>query len=73
MRKSKFSVDAVISGKGSCREIAAKYGIPSPSILAGWIKKYNANMELKDYIPEKAKFAALEKGRLLLGDTLESF
>ena len=64
-------VDAAISGKGSCREIAAKYGIPSPSLLAGWIKKYNANMELKDYIPEKEIYMASARRKTTIEERKE--
>ena len=64
-------VEAVISGKGSIRQIAAIKGIPSPSILAGWIKKYNANMELKDYIPEKEIYMASARRKTTIEERKE--
>lgn len=42
-------VKAALSGEGSINYIAAKYNISNESILWEWIKRYNANKELKDY------------------------
>lgn len=46
-------VEAYLKGEGSLNEIAAKYNISSNSVLARWIKRYNANEELNDYDPKR--------------------
>ena len=51
-------VEAVISGEGSVRQIAAKYNVSDESVLKKWIKVYNANMELKDYEPKREVYMA---------------
>ena len=45
-------VEAVLSGEGSVNDITAKYNISSRSVLRGWILRYNADIELKDYDPK---------------------
>ena len=42
----------------SVDEIVAKYSISSRSVLQSWIKKYNANRELKDYDPKQEVYMA---------------
>ena len=52
---SKLKIEAVesyLKGEGSQQEICFKYEILSTSILRRWIKKYNSNIELKDYKPK---------------------
>lgn len=51
-------VEAVLRGEGTVDDIVAKYNISSRSILRGWIMKYNANMELKDYKPNREVYMA---------------
>ena len=51
-------VELYISGSMSVDEIVAKYSISSKSVLQGWIKKYNANRELKDYDPKQEVYMA---------------
>ena len=51
-------VEEYIAGKGSIRAIAAKYGIPSKETLRQWILEYNANRELRDYIPNREVYMA---------------
>ena len=51
-------VEAVISGAGSVNDIVAKYNISARELLRSWIKCYNANMELKDYEPEREVYMA---------------
>ena len=51
-------VEAVIQGKGSVDDIVSKYNISSRSVLINWIKRYNANMELKDYDPKQEVYMA---------------
>ena len=38
----KQAVNAYLNGEGSSREIAAKYGLRSPTQLSNWIKVYNS-------------------------------
>lgn len=61
---SKLKIEAVesyLKGEGSQQEICFKYEILSTSILRRWIKKYNSNIELKDYKPKWEVYMA--KGR----------
>lgn len=51
-------VEAVISGAGSVNDIVAKYNISARELLRSWLKCYNANMELKDYEPEREVYMA---------------
>ena len=54
----KACVEAVLSGDGSVDDIVAKYKISSRAVLQRWIKKYNANRELKDYCPKSEVYMA---------------
>ena len=54
----KACVEAVLSGEGSIDDIVAKYKISSRAVLQRWIKKYNANKELKDYFPKPEVYMA---------------
>ena len=58
---STSKMDAVLeylSGNGTLREIAAKYGIQSKETLRRWVMDYNANRELKDYDPKREVYMA---------------
>ena len=44
-------VNEYLNNKGSTRDLAAKYGIPKPTTISTWIKKYNKGIELKNYKP----------------------
>ena len=50
-------VKEVIAGYGSSVDIGAKYKI-HPTVLESWIKLYNANRELRDYIPKREIYMA---------------
>lgn len=50
-------VEKVIDGYGSSVDIGAKYKV-HPSVLESWIKVYNANRELRDYIPKREVYMA---------------
>lgn len=50
-------VEEVLNGYGSSVDIAAKYKV-YPSLLYAWIRKYNANIELKDYDPKREIYMA---------------
>lgn len=51
-------VEAVLSGEGSVDDIVAKYNISAREVLRNWIKRYNANRELPDYIPRREIYMA---------------
>ena len=51
-------VEEVLSGRRSVAEVVAEYNISSKSVLRRWIKRYNANMELKDYEPKREAYMA---------------
>ena len=51
-------VKAVLLGEGSVDDIVAKYNISSREVLRNWIKRYNANRELKDYDPKREVYMA---------------
>ncbi|MBE5958439.1 MAG: transposase, partial [Lachnospiraceae bacterium] len=50
-------VEEVIAGYGSSVDIGAKYKV-HPTVLESWIKLYNANRELRDYIPKREIYMA---------------
>jgi len=50
-------VEEVLKGYGSSVDIGAKYKV-YPSLLESWIKKYNANIELKNYDPKREVYMA---------------
>ena len=64
-------VQAVISGEGSVNEIVAKYNISSRSVLYSWIKRYNANKELKDYEPRRDVYMANARRKTTLAERKE--
>ena len=51
-------VEVVLKGELSISECVAKYGISSTSVLGRWISEYNANRELKDYVPKREVYMA---------------
>ncbi|NLM62477.1 MAG: transposase [Clostridiales bacterium] len=51
-------VKAVLGGEGSVDDIVAKYNISAREVLRQWIKRYNANKELKDYDPKREVYMA---------------
>ena len=54
----KQCVEAVLQGDGSVNDVVAKYNISNRSVLLQWIKRYNANKELKDYDPKREVYMA---------------
>ena len=58
---SEFKIEMVrkyINGEGSVTDLCARYGIPAHATLQKWISLYNANRELKDYIPKREVYMA---------------
>ena len=51
-------VEEYIAGTASATELAAKYKISTETILLKWVKLYNANRELRDYIPNREVYMA---------------
>jgi len=64
-------LEAVLRGEGSVDAIISKYNISSRSVLQRWIKKYNANMELKDYDPKREVYMADAKRKTTLEERKE--
>lgn len=58
--------EAVLSGQGSVDDIVARYNISSRAVLRGWIMRYNANRELKDYNPKREVYMAEARRKQLL-------
>ena len=59
-------VEAVIRGEGSVDDIVARYNISAREVLRHWIKRYNANMELKDYDPKREVYMAESRRKTTL-------
>ena len=51
-------VEEYLRGEGSVTQIIAKHNISSTYVLRSWIKRYNANKELKDYEPKREVYMA---------------
>ena len=51
-------VEEYLAGEASQTDICAKHDIPSRIVFQNWIKKYNANMELRDYDPRREVYMA---------------
>ena len=58
-------------GEGSVDEIVAKYNISSREVLRNWIKRYNANKELKDYDPKREVYMADARRKTTLEERKE--
>jgi len=54
----KLVVEEYLSGGYSLLDLSIKYKIRNEYILSRWIKQYNANRELKDYIPKREVYMA---------------
>lgn len=54
----KMCVETYLDGNISLYDVCIKYGISSDSVLRDWIKRYNANRELKDYCPNTEVYMA---------------
>jgi transposase len=64
-------VKEYLSGAGSFPELSAKYGIPGHSILQRWLKKYNSDMELKDYNPKQEVYMASARRKTTVAERKE--
>ena len=63
--------EAYINGEGSLMELAARYNISSDTVLLAWVKKYNANMELKDYDPRQEVYMAEARRKTTVEERIE--
>ena len=64
-------VEAVLRGDGSVNDIVAKYNISARWVLQSWIKRYNANKELKDYDPKREVYMADARRKTTLEERKE--
>ena len=63
--------EAVLSGEGSVDDIVAKYNISSRKVLRNWISMYNANRELKDYVPKRKVYTAEARRKTTVAELKE--
>lgn len=64
-------VEAVLRGNGSVDNIVTKYSISDRAVLRSWIKRYNANEELKDYNPKREVYMADARRKTTLAERKE--
>ena len=64
-------VEAYLRGEGSLPQIVARYNISSTQVLRNWIKRYNANKELKDYDPKREVYMADARRKTTLEERKE--
>lgn len=67
----KMCAEAVLSGQGSVDDIVARYNISSRAVLRGWIMRYNANRELKDYVPKREVYMAEARRKTTVAERKE--
>ena len=67
----KQCVEAVLRGEGSIKEITARNNISDGRVLRDWIKRYNANKELKDYDPKREVYMADARRKTTLAERKE--
>ena len=64
-------VEKYLRGEDSLDAIVAKHNISSKSVLQSWIKRYNANKELKDYDPKREVYMADARRKTTLNERKE--
>jgi transposase len=67
----RMCVEHYISGSMSADEIIAKYNISTLCVLRQWIKRYNANRELKDYDPKREVYMAEARRKTTIDERKE--
>ncbi len=65
-----YCVEEVIQGKGSAQDIAASVNI-HPTVLETWIRMYNANRELREYIPKREVYMAESRRKTTIEERKE--
>lgn len=68
----KMCCEIYLDGEMSTDEITAKYNISSESVLANWIKMYNANRELEDYDPKREVYMAEARRKTTIKERKEA-
>ena len=71
---SEFKIEMVrkyINGEGSVTDLCARYGIPAHATLQNWILLYNANRELKDYVPKREVYMAEARRKTTVAERKE--
>lgn len=53
------------------RSLAVKYNVPSHPRILSWVHLYNANMELKDYLPASEVYMADSRRKTSIQERLE--
>lgn len=64
-------VELYITGQMSMDDIVAKFDISNWSVLNSWIKRYNANRELKDYDPKREVYMADARRKTSIKERIE--
>lgn len=64
-------VEEYLRGEGSLSQIVSKNNISSTCVLRNWIKRYNANKELKDYDPKREVYMADARRKTTLKERKE--
>ena len=64
-------VEIYLRGEDSLDAIVTKHNISSKSVLQRWIKRYNANKELKDYNPKREVYMADARRKTTLEERKE--
>ena len=47
-----------LSGRGSFRDLAVRYNVPSDNTIIQWVSSYNNHIELRDYDPKSEVYMA---------------
>ena len=63
-------VEEYIDGYGSSIDLALKYDISS-GLLRNWIRMYNSNIELKDYVPKQEVYMASARRKTTIEERKE--
>ena len=64
-------VEAYLHGEGSAFELAAKHKISTADILLNWVRLYNTNKELTDYVPKREVYMATARRKTTLDQRKE--
>lgn len=60
-----------LDGKGSSRELCAKYKISTENLLYKWVNEYNSCIELMDYHPASEVYMAESRRKTTLKERIE--
>ena len=65
------AVEEYLAGNGSLFDICKKYDISAEGLLLSWINKYNAGIELRDYIPAREVYMAEARRKTTIEERIE--